>query len=315
LKRPATEVLRRSLENTLANWPLLALRLAESLVFLALVVVAIIALIVPLAVSAGLGNFPKIEPDEIMKMLPALFFDHLLFIAYVLGMVLVVGTIFMVTHSAIEAGSAAVYLDGERAGSLSRSTKMERFDTFTLDTWWSGVRRGWWTVFWIYNIAWSAAALVILAPVLIAAVGSLLLSTASVAAAIGIGCLGLLLTILVLLVTSVVTNVWVKKATVLALSGSPTAREALRESWREGRADPGRQLTVAVILIVVAVGGSGVISMMSAGISFGHSLTWQVLMSPVRLVSSLLNAAFSAMMSGWFLAAFASFTAEGKFKN
>lgn len=315
MKRTATEVLRRSLENTLANWPLLVLRLAESLLLLGLIIMALVALIVPLAVSIGLGDFKHVDPGEIAQMLPQLLLAHLGFIAYILGIVLVVATVFLITHSAIEAGSAAVYLEGERAADVRRSSTMERFDTFTFESWWEGVRGGWWRVFWIYNIAWSAASLVIAAPAVIASLATMALASVALAAAIGVGCLGIIVTLLMAVVVSVITNVCVKKATVMAVAGSLGASEALSASWREVRSDFGRQITVAVILIVIAVGGAGVISMMSAGLSFSHSLSWELITSPVRIVSSLLNAAFGALTSGWFLAAFSSMAAERRIEN
>ncbi|MEO8036844.1 MAG: hypothetical protein ABI837_20605, partial [Acidobacteriota bacterium] len=249
------------------------------------------------------------------QMLPQLLLAHLGFVAYLLATLIVVGTVFIITHSAIEAGSAAVYLEGERIADAGRSTTMERFGAFTFESWWGGVVRGWWPVFWIYNLAWGAAALIILAPALLASLASMLLASVALAAAIGVGCLGLVVTLLLAVVVSVLTNVCVKKATVLALAGALPAREALRESWRDVRADFGRQLTVAVILIVIAIGGAGVISMMSAGLSFGHTLAWQLITSPVRIVSSLLNAAFGALTSGWFLAAFSSMAAERRIEN
>jgi hypothetical protein len=54
MKRNVFDVLRRSLDNTIANWGLVVVRLVETLVFVAIIVLAAIAVFVPIAVSIGI---------------------------------------------------------------------------------------------------------------------------------------------------------------------------------------------------------------------------------------------------------------------
>lgn len=308
--RPASEVLRRSFNNTIANWQLLLFRIGESILLLAIFIGVLIATIIPLAISAGLGNFRDLNAESAAPLIVSLIVRHWMLIIYLLVAVTVVLTIFVVIHSAIEAGSAAVYLEAERAASISRSLSYERFSAFTLPSWLSGVKRGWWPVFWIYNIAWTIATIVIAAPALIASLAAMVLAAGSAGLAIAAGCLGLLATLALAIGVSIVTNVCVKKATVLAMARNVPAREALREAWSSFRLDPARQITVAVILLVVGIGGGAAISVMSSPFGFSDSLTWQLVTSPLRILGSLVSAGFSAAMAGWLLAAFASMSAE-----
>ena len=41
----------------MANWPLIAIRIAESFIFVLIVIGSIIAVIIPIAVAAGLSHF------------------------------------------------------------------------------------------------------------------------------------------------------------------------------------------------------------------------------------------------------------------
>src|SRR3989442_3794108 len=56
LKRSATEVLRRGFDSTLANWPLILIRIAEGIVFVGIVIAAVVAAVVSIAVAAGLSK-------------------------------------------------------------------------------------------------------------------------------------------------------------------------------------------------------------------------------------------------------------------
>jgi hypothetical protein len=312
VKRSATDVLRRGFDNMVANWPLLVLRVAEGVLFVGLAIASVIALVIPLFVSAGLSHFDpgQIDPNKLGQILVSLIVDHWLWVLYILFGLTVVLTLFIALHSAVEAGSAQVYLDGENAAAISRSVGRERFAVFSMDRWLEGVKRGWWATFWIYNIAWSVAALIIMLPLLLASL--LILVTGTGVGAIVVGCLALLVTLLLAVVVSIITNLWVQKAIVISVARLHGAMEALRESWQEATGDFARQFGVAFLLVLISVAGAAMIGTMSAGLSIGgsHSISWQLVTSPIRIIVSLINTAYSAAMAGWFLACFTSLTVE-----
>ncbi len=293
----------------LANWPLLLIRVAEGVLYLGLAIASVVALVVPLAVSARHFDASQIDPDRLVETITALLLEHWIWIAWFLVGGSVALTICLAIHSAVEAGSAQVYLDAENAAAISRMTTRDRFAVFSMDRWLNGVRRGWWTTFWIYNIAWGVAALIVIVPLGIASLVILLTGTG--VGSIVVGCLALLVTMVLGIGVSVVTNLWAQKAIVIAVAQLRGAPEALRQSWREATGDFARQFGVALILLVVAMAGAAMIGSTSAFLGFGgRSLSWQVMTSPVRLFVSLVNTIYSAAMAGWFLACFTSITLE-----
>ena len=74
MTRPLTDVLRRGILSTLANWPVILTRVAESLVLFGAVVVAIIGCVVPLLVSAGIGAWElPATPTNAWEMMARIF--------------------------------------------------------------------------------------------------------------------------------------------------------------------------------------------------------------------------------------------------
>jgi hypothetical protein len=316
LKRSATDVLRRGFDNMVANWPLVAIRVAEGVLCAGLAIASVFALLVPLLVSAGLSHFDPnqfninhLDPDRLGETLLAFLADHWVWILYLVLGITALLTLFIAIHSAVEAGSAQVYLDAEHAAAISRMTTRDRFSAFSMERWVEGVKRGWWATFWIYNIAWGVAGLIILLPLTLASL--VIVFTGTGVGAIVIGCLALLVTVLLAFAVSVVTNLWAQKAIVIAVARTLGARRALRESWAEATGDFARQFGVALLLLLIGIAGATMIASMSAGLSIGgQSLAWQLMVSPVRVVASLLNTVFSAAMAAWFLACFTSITLE-----
>src|SRR5260370_7722899 len=70
--RNTTDVLRRALDNTLANWPLIALRIAENFLLVLLLIGSIVAAVVPLGIAAVFSNFDLKNPEEPPQPISAL---------------------------------------------------------------------------------------------------------------------------------------------------------------------------------------------------------------------------------------------------
>jgi hypothetical protein len=309
LKRTATEILRRGFENVVANWPLLLIRIVEGVVMLGVVIVSVIAIVIPFVVKLGLGKFDVHDADEAYPMLLALLSDNWMLLLYALGAATLMLGVLVAVHSFVEAGSARIYLDGENAAGPAAASRAQ-LRAFRVDRWLEGARRGWWTVFWIYNATWGIAGLIMIAP-LVVLLPVVLLLRGSNAAAITVGCLGGAITALIFIVTIFVTNVWTMKSIVVALHRDEGTAPAIRDARRDLRTDFGRHFAVAFVILMITFGGSCLFALMSSGIHFRHdSAPLALLFAPMQIASSLANTVFSTAMGAWFLASFAALAAE-----
>lgn len=314
MKLGVFDVLRRSLDNTLANWPLIAIRLAETIFFLICTAIAVLAIVAPILVSVGINVAAMTTPDEVLEALLGLGAQWLLFVWIFLA-VSVLMLVFVAVHAIIEAGSARVYVDGERIAGPGLDAPRARFRVFSFERFWTGARDGWWTVFWIYNIAWTISSALLLIPLLpTLAILLAMRDSDNPGIAAGIGCLGLLATLLLFFVIAIVTTIWVNRAITIWAVQRAGVRDALSAGWRAVRGDFARLLLLAISIFVIAVAGSSFFSTFSLLMTFGgmadDSAAALFFLLPVRFFASLLGWAFSAGMAAWFLAAYATVAAE-----
>jgi hypothetical protein len=312
--RTVTDVLRRGLESTLANWPVLLLRLAESIVIALFVIATVLVVVVPLAISIGLSAAGLQETlrssDTPAEVLGALFAAHWLILVYILVAISLALLVAAGVHSFVMAASARIFVEAERAAGPVDSPR-QRFAVFSIERWVAGGVEAWWPVFWIYNIAYGVAGIVILLPLL--PVALLIAVFQEAAAVITLTCLGLLIVAFVSIVVLVVTNIVCQKAIVIAAQRRVDGTAALREAWSAMRADFVRHFAVAFIMMVLVFGGTGVLTMVSIGFAapgIGHSLTGLLFM-PMRLLTSFASSIFSAIIGNWFMASFAALSSEG----
>ena len=309
MKRSTTDVLRRGFDNTVANWPLILIRIAEGIVLLILAVVAVIAAIVPVVVSLGINSSMAQDPADAAEAVLAMLTDQWMIFLYVFAVATIILIVLLAIHSFVEAGSARVYVDGERAASAIAAPQRPAFRVFTVDRWLGGAKQDWWSVFWIYNIAWGVAGLIILAPlVVLLALMFVLQDNAPVL--MGVTCLGLVVSLFIMLVVAIVTNVWCKKAIVVCVARTHRATGALGEAWREFRADMGRHVGVALILFLLTIVGSMMFASISFVGGFNDSPGFVLALLPLQIFGSLANSVFSTIISAWFLACFAGLSAE-----
>jgi hypothetical protein len=290
VKRNAADTLRRGFEITVANWPLLLIRITEHILFFILAIASVVAIVVPIAVSAGLGHF-EIDPDNpngAAGIIAQALIDHWPLLLFILGVITVVLIVFVAMHSFVQAGSAEVYLVNE----------------FTVDRFMAGGKRGWLPVFWIYNIAWLYAGVVLLLPLL--PIPFIIYLIGESIASIVVGCLLLVVWGFFAVLVGLATVLWTMKGVVVAMTRNLPARQSLTEAKRLIRLEPGAHFAVGFIMLVIWFGGSALIGMFSAFASIGHATPFAVLTAPVHLLLTLLNAVFSAGVESWFLASFIS---------
>lgn len=312
MKRSAIDVLRRGLDDTVANWPLILIRLGEAVVLSILAVAAVLAILVPIAVSVGISLASLQTPEDLESLLVVLASKWILLIWIVVGITLLM-LVFVAVHSFVEAGSARVYVDAERAAGPANEGSRARFRMFSMDRWISGGASGWWTVFWIYNLAWGVAGLIMLLPLIPTALLMLLLREKP-EALVATGCFGLLATLLLMFVLALVTGMWTNRAIVDWAANGTGAAASLSGAWAAFRADLGRHILIAAAAIFIAMAGSSFFAGFSIFAAFGETLGRDgfinFLTLPIRLLASLASTAFSAAVTSWYVAAYAALTVE-----
>lgn len=311
-RRGAIDVLRRAVDNTIANWPLILVRIAEMVLFGIIGIVAFLAAVTPLLVSLGI-ELSKIRSEADIENAALALMGRWIVLVWFFVALTVLALLFVLVHSFVVAGSARVYVDAERNAGPATEGVRTRFRVFSMERWLAGAREGWWSVFWIYNIAWGAAGLILLLP-LLPTIAGMLLFREQPPAAIATGCVGLAVTGFLLIFVGAVTGIWVNRAIAEWAVRRNGARDALSIAWRAFRADLGRHLILFVAMFVIAMAGSSFFSSFSfIGASFNPTSARQafdLFVLPFQLVGSLLSSIFSAIVGAWYLAAYSSLAAE-----
>jgi hypothetical protein len=305
MKRPITDVLRRGFESAFANWPLVALRIAENVLYAILVIGGLIAAVVPLLVSIGLSGFNADRPEEAAATIAATLLEHLAVFVWIFAGALVLALVVLVIHSFVIAGCAQTFVDAE--GSGPAESRPHTFKVFNMERWLSGGRHSMWTVFWIYNITYGTTVAIVLVPAVLTLGGMLAFHDSKPVVAC-IGCFGLVACVFLLILASVVAAIWSLKAVVLAVERNLDASVATKAAWAEAKADFGRHFAVAFILFVISFGGAATIGMFSVVFSVpsGHSAYMSLAFAPARIVISIIQSAFGAAVGMWMLASFAA---------
>ena len=311
MRRSLNEILQRAFDNALANWPLLLLRAATTFIALLLCVGAVVMVVMPIGVAALLAGFSFNMRDFDAEAFLAKLTSAWVLWLWVLPIAAVVLLALVAIYTFLEAGSARIYVDGERLAAASGSPMPQRdaFRAFSGKRFLAGAREGWWRVFSVWNIGWTFGSLVILVPALVVLL-AVLLGRGS-AAAIVIGCLGIAVILLVTIVVFFLTALWVGKATAVTIARGLAPNDALRAAWGELRRDFARH----AIVVVISIGLSMALGMLFSALPlpFRALGTRSVLFFAgvsVHVGSWILNQACSAAINGWLLAAFVSLTED-----
>jgi hypothetical protein len=314
LTRTLTDVLRRGILSTLANWPVILTRVAESLVLFGAVVVAIIGCIVPLLVSAGMGAWElPATSNGAWEMMARIFVQHATLFADLFLFILAVGLVMGVVHAFVSAGVTRIFVDAERAAPDTPELRREQFAAFTLERWSDGARAAWLRLFWIYNGTWGLYGLILLVPTLLCA---LLMSAAiraeNTAAIVTASCGSLALLLGIAVLVGVVIAIWTQKAVVVCVTRDVSAAEALRSGWAEVRADFLRHFLVYLLIAVVSAGVGSVLSSAFAPFTFGARVSnvFALLTGPVQIASFAVQVAIGNAVASWLIACYAAMTEE-----
>lgn len=307
--RPLGEIVRRGVDNVFANWPLLLIRIAESVALIAMMVAIVLLAVVPL-VAAGLGgSFAEslgrtADPRALLGSISiGLVLYAILVISFALGLAILV-------HSFVEGGIVGCYVAAERTAPEANAPRAS-FAVFTPELWWSEAKRNLWRFFWIYNAIWAGYSLLILIPLLPLAIFVILFPQSPVAIAVSL--VGMLAILLFAIFLAFVVVLWNQVVLVDAARrdlGPLEAIAASREAMR-GR-----------ILPIVLVGGiffvlSGTAGGAVAGVSFtfdaaGAFPGLAAAFIPLQIVLSIVNSVVSALFGSWLVAALAAVLAGGR---
>jgi hypothetical protein len=312
VKRGIIDTLKRGGENALANWQLSLIRFIEIFAFCALAVLGIIIALVPLLVSLGIRLTEIHTPDDMESAMRTLLQEWPAFVWFFAGMFLLF-VVFVLVHSYVEAGCARLFVDADRAAGPATTGPKGRYRVFSVSRWFAGAREGGWRVFWIYNLAWTVAALILLIP-LIPVAALMFVFRGNPAVSAGVGCLGILVVLLFGIVLGLITGMWTNRAIANWAAERSTARHALSTGWRAVKTDFGRHLLITLAIIVVALAGSSVFSSFSMFGSFGTSIhgrdIYNFMTAPIRMFGTILSWAFSSLIGSWYLASYSALSVE-----
>jgi len=294
----------------LANWQLLLIRVAEAFIYFVVIFTSIIAAIVPIVISAVGGRWSNIRdaqnPPEVVAQL---ILSHLPLIFFLFMLLSVVLLVLVAVHSFVEAGSARVYVDAEfSARSVEGRPPRAAFRAFSGDRWLNGGKRAWWPVFWIYNIGWSVAMLIILVPFV--AIGAVFLIGGAKPASIILGCALLAVTVFAVIFIAIVTGVWCQKAIVICVARTLGAMDSLRAAWEDIRSDFVRHFAVAFVLMMISFGTAMLVSFLGIGASSVRDPGAVVMLMPLRFATQFASQVVSLMVAAWLTASFAALTVD-----
>lgn len=314
VKRGVVDTLLRGLDNTLANWPVILLRLGESLLFAAMAIASALAILAPIAVSLGVQLSDVDTPEEVLEVLVT-FLQRWTLLFWIVLAVSVLLLVFVGIHSFVVAACARIAVDADRAAGPEAKALRARFGVFSMSRWLEGGARGWWPVFGIYNLAWGLAGLVLLIPLVPVFLLLFLIGPErNPEAAIAVGCSGIVITLLLGVACAIVTGIWTNRAIAGWAARKESAREALRTAWRAVRADLLRHALIALAIFVVAGAGSSFFASFSMFASFGESIgetsMTHFFTMPIRMFGWILSSAFSAAMATWFLTSYVALARE-----
>jgi hypothetical protein len=312
VKRGVFDLLRRGFDNTIANWQLSLIRFLEAFVFMALAVGAVFVMLVPIMLSLGIQLTELDTPEEFEGVIEALTTKWATLIWIFIG-VSVLLLLFVIIHSFVEAGCARVLVDADRVAGPEIVGTRSRYRIFSWQRWVAGAKAGIWPVFWIYNAIWGVASLIILIP-LLPTIAAMFAFRGEEGLAVLAGCLGLLVTFAVAMLVAIVCALVTNRAIVSWAAHHTGAVESMRIGWQAIKGDLARHLLTALAIMVVGMAGSMFFASFSmfAGIgeSMGRGDVFLMMTLPLRLLGSLLNSAFSAVLGSWFIATYAGIATD-----
>lgn len=307
MARTLGDVVRRGAENVLANWPLLLIRVAESVAMIVITLGIVFGAIAPLVATMIGGSFSDLLAGA--EDLEGLLLRTSPLIAiYVLLVVSLVLFVAVLVHSFVQGGIVGCYLEAERSVPADGATRGE-LRVFTPELWWSEGKRNLWPFFWIYNVMWGIWSLAILLPLLPLLI--LLVLFPGSPGAIVLAIVGFLAILLLAIGLAFVVFLWSQVVLIDSAKRGTRALEAIAASRASMRGRLGNIILVGGIFFALSM----TVGTALAGFTFfvetaGAVPGMGVALIPVQILLSLVNSAVSTMFGCWLLAALAAALAD-----
>jgi hypothetical protein len=303
MARTLGEVVRRGADNVLANWPLLLIRIAESVAMIVITLAILAGAVVPIAAAVMGGSLTDIvtgavDPEQVLRSVSPLLAVYLLLVVSLVVFVAVL------VHSFVQGGIVGSYLEAERSAPAAAATRAD-FRVFTPELWWSEAKRNVWRFFWIYNVVWGVWSLAILLPLLPLIVLVVLFSESPAAIVVAIG--GLIAILLFAIGLAIVVFLWSQVVLIDAARLGTGVFESISGSWDSMRGRLGTIILVGGIAFALSM----VVGSIVAGFSFVFEAAGMVpglglALVPIQILLSLINSAVSTLFGSWMLAALAA---------
>ena len=314
MRRGVFDTLRRGADNTIANWPVSLLRFLEMLLYALITIISAIAILIPIFVSIGIHLANLNDAEDVAKVMISLL-DKWVVLVWIFVGILVLLLIFMIIHSFVVAGCARVLIDADRVAGPEVNGSRQRYRVFSMRRWATGAKEGWWEVFWIYNLAWGLAGLLLLIPLIPTAI-LMWVMRESPGPAAAVGCIGIVIFVLFAILIGIITGIWTNRAIAEWAAHHGGARHSLATAWGAVKRDLGRHVLIALAIVVVAMAGSTFFASFSMFAAFGEAVgdrtTFLLMTLPIRLFGSILSSAFSALIGSWYLACYGALAVENK---
>lgn len=303
--RTLGDICRRGMENVLANWPLILIRIAEGIAILVMMVVLVVVAALPVGLAgAGFSAADLEQYGDVEELLTGI---GPLVILYALVVFTVVFTLAVIIHSFVMAGVVGCYLEGDRRAPEGNFGRMD-FKVFTPELWAREARRHAWRFFWIYNVIWGVYSVILLVPLLFLAVLAFLMREAP--AGIAIAVIGMILVMLVAILLAIVAFIYSQ----VALIESARTGAGVFESLRRARGVTRQRMANVLLTSVIYFSVSMLIGGILAGFGFALGMMGSIpgldmAFLPFRVLFSLFNSAVSTIFGCWLLAALIAATA------
>lgn len=299
-------LIQRAFDSTIANWPVLLIRIAGSVAMTFVVIAAVIPVVMFVVYSGTMTDIESVSTSA--EMLQWLWSNAIAIAALIIVISLIVAVAIAI-HSFITGGVAGVFLDADRRAPREGWTRSQ-LAAFSPDAWMSHALRTWWPVFIIYNVTWGIWFLILLLPLLVAI--PLLIRVQENAALGAAGCFLIAVWLLATVFGSLLVHVWTELAILDCVREERRRYLApLRIGFSILLNNLGRLIALVLLMILVMIA----VSSISLGMQFGFELGTKIdriafLFIPVQILLSLVQTVISVLVSSWLMACFATIVNE-----
>ncbi|MDX1582329.1 MAG: hypothetical protein R3338_01895 [Thermoanaerobaculia bacterium] len=299
-------LIQRAFESTIANWPLLLIRVAASVAMTVVVLIAVIPIVFFAIYSGTMSGIESVTTSA--DMLEWLWRNAIVVAALLVAITLIVAVAIAI-HAFVSGGVAGVFLDADRAAPREAWTRAQ-LAAFTPDRWLGHATRTWWPIFIIYNLTWGIWFLVLMLPLVI--VIPLFIGMAE-NEVLGIaGCVILFFWVFAAIVGSIIVHVWTELAVLDCVAAEMAKIIApIRHAFSILMKNAIRVIALVLLMFLIAIATSGV----SVGMQIGFELGMQIdelafLLIPVQIMFSLIQTMISVFVGAWLMACFATIVNE-----